>query len=210
MIKVLHALNVETNTHVFLALLNLIPSHVTDLTLDNVMFLDFMLAKQQKLPIVESLQFTMPIIFQLRLAQDMDHENLPKLLEYFSYAAKNAKVVGRKSVTNIVAGVTLNSKELTNTDAKAVIWRLTKFRHFEPVYKVLLGKCFDIVSASIDDIETKELQVLQWRVIDCIIHNDAFYSEEFFKRSIDRAIREDIGLSEALNVATNLRRIVSI
>lgn len=210
MIKVLHALDVETNTDIFMALLGLIQTHVTDLSLDNIMFTDFMLSKQQKLPIVESLQFAMPIIFQIRLAQEMDHENLPKLLEYFTYVANNAKAIGRKSVTNIVAGVALNSAELTNTEAKGVIWHLTKFRHFEPVYQVLLANCFRIISGTIDEIDKKELKVLQWRVIECITHNDAFYSQEFFDRSVERFIQEDVGLSEALNVVNQLRRIVSI
>lgn len=210
LIKICNLLKVDSNAEIFAVLLDSIRCHASELKLDQIMFLDFLLAKQSKVPIVQSFQFALPIMFQMRVVNDMDHQNLPQLLDYLSYAANNADAMGRKPISNIVSGIALNSNDLNAVEAMQIIWKLTKFKQFEPIFKVLLDNCNRILTNSIDEISIKDLQRLLWRVTDSVIINDAFYSEVFFDRVLEKIVEHDIGLSDALSLISNLRRIVSI
>lgn len=172
MLIVIHTLNflkVPTNAEIFLKMLNLVRNQVNDIPLDDIRAFHFMLSKQQKLPIVEALQISLPIVFQMQL-KEMDREDasIHRLIKHLEYAAHHKDVMEFESIRIIIGAVTSRQNKLKVSYAERVIWNLTQFKEFHPSSKRLLYHCIDIV------------------------------------------IQEDIGLLKALDLLTNLRRIVRI
>lgn len=144
-VHILNFLGVPTNAAIFLEMLNLVRHQVNDIPLEEIRSFHFMLSKQQQLPLVEALQLSLPILFQMQL-KEMDREgpSLNTLLKHLEYAAHHADAMNIESVKIIVSAVMVQRNKLRVLDAESVIWNLTQFKDVQPSSRRLLYHCIDI------------------------------------------------------------------
>lgn len=208
-VKILSFLGVPTDADVFLGLLDVLRLRANELSLDNISFLSFLLTKQKPTPLIKSLQSVLPQKFETRL-NDMDRNDFPKLLGHLNYVSTHAKNMSPKTIENIVTAVMAQRSKITVQNAISIIWNLSTFDIHKFDYTELLNCCIDILCDSIGEVKSVSLLRLLTRMVSCVVDGtDAFYSEKFLNRFVEKIIKEKIQLLDTLTMANDLRQLVS-
>lgn len=211
LIKIFNFLGVESNSEIFLVLLNLIRYQINELTLDHIIFLDFILQKLKQAPIVDALKMALPMLFQIHLNNQLDHDNLPRLLDYLKYASNNVHDINKKSLNSLVSAITLNSQNLNANEAKQIVWSLSRWKQIEPISERLLSNAYDLLCKHVKEMKLNDLELLVTRMtIKCSEKQEAFYHDEFLTRVIEETINQNADFLNSCYLLTDLLRIVSI
>lgn len=211
LIKIFNFLGVDSNSEIFLVLLNLIRYQINELTLDHIIFLDFILLKLRPAPIVDALKMALPMLFQIQLGNQLDHDNLPRLLDYLNYASNNIHHINKKLVISLVSAITLNSEQLNANQAKKIVWSMSRWKQIEPIGERLLSNAFDLLCKNIKELKLNDLELLVTTMtIKCAEKQEAFYHDEFLARVIEEAITQNADFLNSCYLLTDLLRIVSI
>lgn len=211
-IKILSFLGVPTDADIFMYLLDVVSYRMENLSLKSIVFFSFLLTKQMELPIVKSFQQSLPEVFQSQMKrQDLNCDDLSNLLSYLGYMAQQEKKMSPTSIQTIVAAILSQRDKFTTGNAMSGFWGLSSFKQLLPESKELLEYCFDTSVSSIDEINSKDLtrilSRMTWRVTEGC---DVFYSEKFISRLVEKIIKENFHLTDALKVAKDLQTMVSI
>lgn len=212
LIKIFTYLQTPPNTEIYLTLLNLIRHKINDLNLDQIVLLDFLLRKVQKEPLVDALQMALPMIFQVQLPTQMNHDNVPQLLQLLKFISMNINAISRKSVMNVVTALTLHGENFQPLDAIKIVNALSEFDHFLPGYRRLLNNTVTVVGEHIHDVEFRHLEFTLQQMIDVFasLKHPEFYNDQFFAKCAEEAIARDIGFDKAVYVLQKLCQIVSL
>lgn len=210
LIKIFNFLGVESNSEIFLVLLNLIRYQINELTLDHIVFLDFILQKLKTVPVVEALKMALPMLFQIHLNNQLDYDNLPRLMVYFNYATNNIQYINNKSLNSLVSAITLHSHELNAIDAKQIVWSLSRLDCIEPIGERLLNNSFSTLCKNVKELKLNDLELLVSKMtIKCAEGQDEFYNEEFLSLVIEEIIINSADFLNSCHLLMDLLRIVS-
>lgn len=124
-IKILSFIGVPVNTEIYHIFLNLAKEEINSASLMQIVFLDFVLQKMdnpKRNPLVEALRISLPVIFQMHIGAQIDHENIPQLIEYLGFISRNK--VNRKTALLVLNALILHGDTFTASDARKIAWSL--------------------------------------------------------------------------------------
>ncbi|KAF5303619.1 hypothetical protein FQA39_LY09866 [Lamprigera yunnana] len=157
-LKIVSFVGVSSNSAIVQVLLQLLRHNINDLSLQQLMFLDFLLRQFKSSPLVDALLIAIPIIFEVHMPIKMDGKNLFHLVEYFQFISK------KRVSDNCVTVIANNLLEILNNNsfvepkiAKSIIWSICDMDENE-FFAPLLGKALDILFVNLDQISWQDLE----------------------------------------------------
>lgn len=111
-LKIINYLKIPANSELSLILLNLIRRQINDMSLQEMIFADFLLSQlTPELEIVKAMKAALPLLFESQLEIQMDTDDAPELIALLKFATN--KSISPHSVGMIVNPLTrlLNTKE---------------------------------------------------------------------------------------------------
>lgn len=123
-IKVLSFLGVSPKSEIYHIFLNLAKQEINSATLMQIVFLDFVLQKvdPKKNALVDALRMSFPIVFQMHISSQIDHENIPQLIDYLGFISRNR--VNRKTALIVMNALILHGDNFTADEARKIAWSL--------------------------------------------------------------------------------------
>ncbi|XP_059622109.1 uncharacterized protein LOC132265436 isoform X2 [Phlebotomus argentipes] len=190
-LKVMVFLKVPTKSEIIHILLNLVRHQINDIELGQIVFLDFLLDRCDKTPIVEAFRMALPMLFQINVGSKLDHENVPQLAELLSFAVRHD--CSDKSIQNIVSALTLHGENIDVEPAKSIVWSLSDLKRFHASHERLLQNSLKILIRDLHDVKFSDIEIVLTKVTQKVVNKvSVFYNEEFFEKVIDVAIERDI------------------
>lgn len=211
-LKILSFLGVPTNSDVILFLLDAVQCRTEKFSMKSIIFFSFLLRKQTQLPIVKSLRSWLPGVFQSQMElKDLSCEDLPSLLGYLNYVGRSAEKMSAKSIETIIKAVLSHRDNFTKDNALSSLWSMLILKQLLPPAEELLDHSVNMVVKSIDEIKPKDLTPILSRMAAHVTERrNAFYSEKFCSRLVEKIIQEKLDLTDAVKVANDLQKMVSI
>lgn len=124
MIKILSFIGVPPNSEIYHIFLNLAKQELNSATLMQIVFLDFVLQKvdPKKNALVDALRISFPIVFQMHISVQIDHENIPQLIDYLGFISRNR--VNRKTALIVMNALILHGDNFSADEARKIAWSL--------------------------------------------------------------------------------------
>lgn len=211
-IKVLAFMNVPANSTIFQMLLQLIRQNINELSIQQIMFLDFVLGKCENNHLIDALQLAMPLVFQLNVSMQVDERDITQLAELLRYCSNNS--IPQKLVTRLVTSAALNDSAISKETAKSLIWSLSELRcpidQSRKAYGNLLNKCFNVMAKQIDSFQSLDVTKTVFKLRFKILANHMeFYDIDFLNACGHYVVQKRVDLYDALRIAKNFSRFVS-
>lgn len=188
-LKVFSTLSLSANSRIMLTLLSLIRHQVNNVTLGHLIFLDFLLRKFEKTPLVEALTIALPMMFEVQLPQQIDHENVKELIDCLGFVTRNR--VSEQCLTSVVTALTLHGVDLTPHQASLVVRFLSDLPS-NPRHDKLVANTLAVLAERLDELEFSVVDSVLTKVTDkYYANNAAFYDEAFFNRCAEYAVQKD-------------------
>nr|XP_029734193.1 uncharacterized protein LOC109413932 [Aedes albopictus] len=205
-LKILTYFGVRSNSEIMTVFLQLLRHQINDINLDQIVFLDFILKKMDRSPLVEALQLALPMLLQIQISYKMDHENVQQLVELIGFVSQHR--VSDRCVTNVVSALTLHGTSLTGIQAADVLKALTNFNNLEPLHVKLLNNVYETLIEKIDEINFKTIDFLMKKIVEKNLDKyPMFYNDVYFKRSAQFVVNHDMGIMNALYFQKKLNKI---
>ncbi|CAD7093812.1 unnamed protein product [Hermetia illucens] len=205
-LKILSYIGIPANSNIMHILLNLLRKQINDISLAHIVFLDFLLRKLERTPLVEALRMALPMLFQIQLSSQIDHENVPELVELLTFAANNN--TSDKCVMSIVSALTLHGESLKVDAAVQIVWALTELQNFKPSHDRLLHNCFNIISSKIMQLSFEKVDLILHKTINkTVLKFDSFYSEDLLDAAAQHAVQNDIGFTNAMFILKKFNKL---
>ncbi|XP_053697853.1 uncharacterized protein LOC128744700 [Sabethes cyaneus] len=205
-LKVLTYFGVRSNSEIMTILLNLLRYQINDVTLDHIVFLNFILKKLDQSPLIEALQLALPMLMQIQLPYKMDHDNVQQLVDLLGFVAQHK--VSNRSVVNIVSALTLHGTNLNSQHAAEILIALSDFGYFEPIHNKLLDNVFKALQKDLYQLSFKTIDFMLMKIGEKNVEKfPAFYNEAFIKKCSQFMVDKDVGILNALYFQKKLNKI---
>ncbi|XP_055696207.1 uncharacterized protein LOC129797532 isoform X2 [Lutzomyia longipalpis] len=205
-LKVMIFLKVPTRSEIIHILFNLLRQQINDIELGQMVFLDFLLERCDRTPLVEAFRIALPMLFQINVGTKLNHENVTELAELLVFAVKHE--CSDQSIQNIVSALTLHGMSIDVVLARSIIWSLSDHKRFKPTHEKLLQNCIKIVTDQMDQLEFLDIESTLSKISYKVLHKfSAFYNEEFFKKVIEIAIERDLPFNYVIYLFKKFNRM---
>uniref|UniRef100_A0A8D8YE83 RAP domain-containing protein n=1 Tax=Cacopsylla melanoneura TaxID=428564 RepID=A0A8D8YE83_9HEMI len=209
MLKCLTYFKVHAKSKIIQSTLQILASNVNDLSLQNIMFLDFLLADLQTSPLVEALKMSLPIVFQAQYSSRVNKESNASLIDMLAFATRKQL---SEDVTNQLLDtlVERNDIDYNERQAKSIVMSIVHCKKHKSVHGILLNRTLLWISQQLamnrfklDDVET-----LTARLVNKYVWvDDIFYNETFLNSVTDYLIDNEHDFNECMLVLKKLARI---
>lgn len=207
-LKVLSFFGLKSESIMSKRMLNLIKDKINELTPNQLIFLNFLLKKQDSTPLIEALKIAIPIVFEVNLSQNMDHDNPVELAEVLHFASISSMKVTKKSLTSIFTALTIHGKNLSVEVAKSVVWSLSALKALDETSVRLLSNCIKILSTNCRDLSFHDIETTLDFMIESVARGyREFYSEEFFNNAARIAIENNEEFIKASYIQKKFNKI---
>lgn len=215
--RFLCTLGVPTNSEISLILLNLIKHEINNLSVNKIIYLDFILSQTEcRSELQKAIQTALPIAFDLQISQQIDKESsvsdLVSILNYFTtHKGIDIKNLNIKRVCRILCD---KSDDITAPDAVNIIYHLCAIDRFDLSNTIkLIATCIRRLIDQVGDIEITELQQIINHLVSKTVNQFSpfqFHLHSLLKCCAERISQEDLGLKCAITLQATLKNIVSI
>lgn len=158
-IKILSFLGVPPNAEIYHVFLNLAKQEINSATLMQIVFLDFVLQKvdPKKNPLVDALRISFPIVFQMHISSQIDHENIPQLIDFLGFISRNR--VDRKTALIVMNALILHGDNFSADEARKIAWSLCDDVNPCSDQRVkLFNNVMDCLSQKLDQLHVEVLE----------------------------------------------------
>lgn len=146
--KILNYVGVPPNSDISMTLLHLVRHQINDISLGQIVFLEFLLSRFASTPLVDALRIALPMLLQIQLATKLDRDNAAQLCDLLQFATRNP--LSEQACTSIVVALTLHGTELSLDQARSVVWSLADLAQpFGDPHERLLHNCLDVLCDSL-------------------------------------------------------------
>ncbi|XP_062554747.1 uncharacterized protein LOC134219875 [Armigeres subalbatus] len=205
-LKILTYFGVRSNSEIMTIFLHLLRHQINDVTLDHIVFLNFILKKMDRSPLVEALQLALPMLLQIQISYKMDHDNVQQLVDLIEVISQHR--VSDRCVTNVVSALVLHGTNLTGLQAADVLKALTGFNTLEPLHVKLLDNVYQTLIEKLDEINFKTIDFIMKRIVEKNIDKfPMFFNDAYFKRCAQYVVDHDMGFINALYFQKKLNKI---
>lgn len=207
-LKVMTYVGVPSDSKIIQVLLQLLRHNVNYLTLNHIMFLDFLLGQYKSSPLVEALKIALPMVFEINLSLKLDKSNLSQLTECLYYASRHK--LSDQSVELLIKTLCDYPDEFDARSAKSIIWSITDMNADE-MFKLPLEKALNDLIVHMDEISFIDLDKTAGKLIVKYSSKHTFYyNETFFDSCVNNIIDHNLGFEEAMILLRKFIRIVSV
>lgn len=190
-LKVFSYLGVPTSSKMMVTLLSLIRYQVNEVTLAHLVFLDFLLRKFEKTPLVEALTIALPMLFAVQLPLQIDHENVKELSDCMGFVARNP--VPEQCVNSLLTALTLHGEDLSGAQASYVIRCLADIPYNQKHEKLVLN-CLNVLANKLDELDFTMIDSTLTKVSEKISGSTrVYFHENFFNKCAEYAVKNDPG-----------------
>lgn len=213
--KILNYVGVPPNSNISMTLLHLVRHQINDISLGQIVFLEFLMKKFEDTPLVEAFRIALPMLMQIQLAAKLDHENAGQLVDLLQFATRNP--LSQQARMNVVAALTLHGTDgLTLDEARSCVWSLADLEgEFTETHERLLHNCLEVLCDSMGRLSFEMLETTLSKMVtrfggggpNRLQRIEAFYDEEFFGRCAQYVLDKDVGFQNAIYVQRKFNRI---
>ncbi|CRK98747.1 CLUMA_CG012075, isoform A [Clunio marinus] len=189
-------------------LLHLLKDNINNLSLSNLVFLNFLLERFDKTPLIEALQIAIPMVFDMNMGLQMDHNNVTELADILYYISTSSVKISRKSMTNIITALTLHGSNIEMNDARSIIWSISALRRFHPGVEKLFENCIHILNEKLFEMSFEEMETTLSKLVERVHRGHfEFYHELFFNNCVQYVIQNDLGYMKASYILKKFNKI---
>ncbi|XP_054258519.1 uncharacterized protein LOC128983277 isoform X2 [Macrosteles quadrilineatus] len=196
-VKCLGYLGVSSDSKVMNVTLGLISKQVNDLSLQQITFLDFVMADFKQTPLVKALKIALPIVFEASLQTRCNFDNISLMTDLLFFVYKR-KHLG-KSYDILLDALIEKRHQFTLKDAKSIVLCITESKHYNDNNHLLLHHSLDHISDSIRKIDFYELENILYKLCKRFVesNNDTcYYHEEFCNACAEMVIENNYGFEQ--------------
>ncbi|XP_058454812.1 uncharacterized protein LOC131432508 [Malaya genurostris] len=205
-LKILTYFGVHSNSEIMTVLLNLLRYQINDVTLDHIVFLDFILKKMERSPLIEALQLALPMLLQIQISYKMDHENIQQLVDLLGFITQHN--VSNRCITNVLSALTLHGANLSSQQAADILISMTECINFEPVHLKLLDNVFEVLTKGLNQLSFKTVDFILKKMVEKNVDRyPMLYNDAFLKCCSQFPVDNDLGLMNALYLQKKLNKI---
>ncbi|KAK4885237.1 hypothetical protein RN001_001508 [Aquatica leii] len=207
-LKVVSYLGVSPNSTIVQTLLQVIRYNINDLSLQQLMFLDFLLKQFKSSPLVEALLIAIPIVFEVHLPMHMDRGNVVNLIDYLQFISR--KRVSEQCISLIVNNLNEyleNDNFLEPKLAKSIIWSICDMQENE-FFESVLRRALNIVLSSIDSLTWQDLETTLSKLsVKYSSKCSYYYHDVFFDFCANYVTDKNLGFEEAIFTLRKLAKV---
>lgn len=214
--KFLCSLGVPTNSEISLVLLNLIRHEINHLSVDKIIYLDFILNQTEcRSELQKTIQTALPIVFDLQITQQIDKENsVSELVSVLNYLAKHKNIdIEDINTIHICKLLYEKSDEIKSQDAINIIYHLCLIDRFQlPNSIKLMAISIRRLVDQMSDVGIIELLKVIERLIATTVNEFSpfqFHLHSLLNGCAERISQDDLGLHTALSLQKTIKNIVS-
>lgn len=190
-------MGVSPNSEIYHIFLNLAKQEINSATLMQIVFLDFVFQKvdARKNPLIEALKMSFPILFQLHVSVQIDHENVPQLIDCLGFTSRNK--VNRKTSQTVLNALILHGSSFSTDDARRITWSLCDDVNpmSEPREK-LFNNVMDCLVQKIDDLPIEALEATLSKLTKKYAKHPNFYHERFLNESANALLERNVEFTQ--------------
>ncbi|KAL3286254.1 hypothetical protein HHI36_000764 [Cryptolaemus montrouzieri] len=204
-LKIVTYVGVPKDSTIVQVLLQLIRQNVNELSLSNIIFLEFLLGNYTNVPLADALKIALPIVFEIQLPVKMHRESISSLREYLFYASRNK--LSQKTLDLILSSM-LNCKETSDAKtAKSIVWSLTDLPPSSG-FEALLKKNIDTLLVNIDELSYEDLETVLSKLSSAYRREYPFFKNKVFCDAVvGHIIDQDVGYAAAIRILRKLDRL---
>lgn len=214
--RFLCSLGVPTNSEISLVLLNLIRHQINELSVERIIYLDFILSQTEcQSELQKVIQKSLPLVFELQVPQQIDKENqVSELVAILNYLASHKSIDTKSENTKRICKILCDkNEEINSADAINIIYHLCAIDRFHiPNSIKLITICIRRILDQIIDIDVGELQRIIDRLVGTTVNHFSpfqFHLHSLLNAFAERISQEDLGLRAALSLQKTIKNIVS-
>ncbi|XP_046401849.1 uncharacterized protein LOC124167849 [Ischnura elegans] len=210
-LKAMVQIGVPTSSPIVNILLQLIRHRVNDLVPGQIVFVDSLLEKMQRSPLLEALRIALPLIFEAKLHTVVGDEDVSPayLADLLSYASK--RKLSRDTTHKILLALSKpkTMEEIEVRAAQSIINSLCSNKALSfSVKDGLISRCLEVISNSFHHCSKNELDTVTSGISKaCSKGFLNFYNEDFVDAYVHYIIRCDVGLVQAVWAVKKLTRM---
>ncbi|GIX84235.1 helitron_like_N domain-containing protein [Caerostris darwini] len=198
--KVLTFFEVPNNTYVMQSVLRMLSKYLNDLSISQLVFLNFLLMKQKHNSLVDGLRMAIPLVLQVQIEHQIDTENMPEVVNCLQIACKSR--LKPAVVQKIVSTLVDKAHTLTPDNAVTVIFALLNLNTPMDGYDKLLNYCFELVAKNLHSLNKN--YTLPLIRITC---GKNHYHHQFLYAASKRIDKDDWNLKKTWEAMTYFKRL---
>lgn len=196
-----------SNSTIVQVLLQLIRHNVNDLSLQQIIFLDFLLSHHENAPLVEALRMALPMVFEIQFPIKVDKDNLAQLVECFQYISK--KDVSERCVETVVKYLMNYPEDIDAKSAVSIIWSICDMKSDE-FFEPIAMKAINAIILNIDYLSYSEIETTLGKLLNKYTPTMNFYYNETLCDVIaNYVIDNNLGFDAAAYLQKKLTKVVS-
>ena len=205
-LKTFTYLGVPSTTTIYQIVLQLVRHNINNMTLNEIIFLEFLLAKVNPNALVDALRIALPIVFQVQLPVKMRGASPLRLAEYLLFAAKQK--LPKTSVNLIVDELmTYRGRELEPKVAMSIVWSLCD-AEYDEYHEKLFSTVLQCLISNYDKLSFSDLDnTLTKLAFKYSIRYPMYYDEVFFDICGNAVVDEDKGFEMGSFFFTKFLRV---
>ncbi|XP_017776331.1 PREDICTED: uncharacterized protein LOC108562481 [Nicrophorus vespilloides] len=204
-LKVMNFIGVQSDSTIVQVLLQLIRHQINDLSLHQIIFIDFLFTHMKSTPLVEALRLALPIVFEIQIPYKLDRENLLTMTECLQYVSK--KNVSDKCVETIVNSIVKYRGDIDFRNAMSIVWSICDMEA-DPYFEQLMKRCLDCLIVQFDSLQLTDIETTLSKLVHRVSNKHTFYyNDVFIDLSVNRILDNDLGFEPAIHI---LRRLFKV
>lgn len=212
-LKIVNYLGVPANSEISLTLLNVLRHQINQLSLNQIVYTDFLLNQlQPQTKLQEAIKTALPMVFEIQLSTQMDKQNIAENISLLRYiATKNGEEFAVKTIDQILNALYMNYKKLSVDDKKQIIRSLCDLTKLPKNADRLFDKCIQQLYLT-ENISFGDLIEIAEILTKKCAKEPKFYSNQcklFFDKCSRKLIESDLGLEQATYLQKHFKIIVS-
>lgn len=205
-LKIVSFVGVPSSSTIIQVLLQLVRQGVNDLSLHQIIFLEFVMRNFDTNPLVDALRIAFPLVFEAQLSLKIARDDGTSLAEFLQYACK--KPLSDSSINIIIECLKNLSEYIDVKTAKSVVWSLCELRRPLPSYHALLIHCWNLITENIEQCSYTEIDdLLGWMVKKVAQKQTHYYHEGFADSCVRYVVAKDYGFEEGTWILKKLTRL---
>ncbi|XP_076309291.1 FAST kinase domain-containing protein 2, mitochondrial-like [Tachypleus tridentatus] len=204
-LRTLSYVKVPYSSAVYTSLCQMIRHTINDLTLSEIIFLDFLFNQQTPTPLVSALKMALPLVMESQLDIQLDHSDVTQVARCLTVGIK--KHFKSSTVDKLVHILLRNPSELQIQEAFGLCLTLTQMKYPTEEASQLLDEVLEVLAMKIGGLSVKQIS---WILSQAI--KQKLYHKKLFEVISGKALAEhwQIGQLCTLLQALTINEFISV
>ncbi|GLV33272.1 XNP [Carabus blaptoides fortunei] len=204
-LKILSYVGIPSRSTIFQTLMQMIRQNVNNLTLQQIIFLDFLLKQVTVTPLSDALLIALPIVFEVQLPYKMDGDNFSHLTDLLQYATRNK--LSDKTVNHLLNALERHKNKMDVRGALSIVWSLCDLKQNDS-FAPLLKYALNIVVHSGEEIKISDLETTLTKLTFRYNAKYAYYfNREYFDLVAEHTVENDLGYQQAIWILQKFTKV---